>query len=90
MRGEKSSGDQLRVRVRCLDQRRQAAVAASEVEKPIDAIRQPFEKRAFTFGAMRDLVGARQILERMVGGSPQVRRLVTLQTLSVRELERAL
>ena len=55
-----------------LDQRGKTSVAASEVEEAIDAIRQPLEQRPFTFGPMRDPVGARQVFERVVGRCPEI------------------
>jgi hypothetical protein len=56
------------------DQGGEAAVATSEIEKPMDVLRQPFEQRAFTFGAVRDSIGTRQVLERVISGRPEVGR----------------
>jgi hypothetical protein len=48
------------------------AVPAPEIEKPIDMSWKPFEERAFALSAMRNPIGARQILERMIGRGPLV------------------
>lgn len=57
--------DRLHVRLRQLDERQQAPVAAPQVEHPCHRVGQTGEQFAFPLRPMRNRVGARQIRQRV-------------------------
>ena len=65
--GRKVHRDGFRIGMRELHEPQQASVAAAEVEKSADARRQSIQQSRFPFGAMRDRVGAAEIIQRVFG-----------------------
>ena len=55
-----------------LNQREQAAIAGAEVEDAVRVFGNKFQQCGFAFGAVRDGIGALEVIAGVVGGRPEI------------------